>query len=114
MTHYFKDIPRGSQRPSSPTLAPANDRVRAHVERRAEDPLAQQRLIRIGWRTVSFDEEDRAALDVLSPILGGGKSARLRAMRRNDTTAACRSRCCRLQGSAPKLFAIKCSPRSRS
>ncbi len=77
VTHYFKDIPRGSQRPSSPTLAPTTDRVRAHVERRVEDPLAQQRLIRIGWRTVSFDEKDRAALDVLGAILGGGKTSRL-------------------------------------
>ncbi|HXT15229.1 MAG TPA: pitrilysin family protein [Gemmatimonadaceae bacterium] len=73
VSKYFADIPRGK-----PIVRPNVAQVTLPAEKRItlEDRVQVPRLT-IAWPTVSEKSEDQPALDLLSDILGGSRTARL-------------------------------------
>ncbi|MBX7083919.1 MAG: insulinase family protein [Nannocystaceae bacterium] len=70
---YFGNIPR---KPDREPFA-AIDHKQTKLEKRIEDPLAQQPLYLMGWKTVPQNHPDRPALDLLLNILLRGESSRI-------------------------------------
>ena len=73
VTRYFGDIPRGK-----PITRPKAGPVTLQAEKRLvfEDRVQVPRLY-LHWPTVGETHDDRFALDVLSPILAGPRTARI-------------------------------------
>ena len=74
VTKYFGDIPGGPdpKRPGVPQ--PKLDRV---VEKTVPDPVARIPQLQMVWNGVKPFAPDEAAGDILSVVLGGGKTSRL-------------------------------------
>jgi zinc protease len=70
---YFGEIPRGAER--DPFEAIPHEQ--AKFERRVEDPMAQQPLYMIGWKTVPEKHPDRHAVELLMNVLLRGDSSRI-------------------------------------
>lgn len=69
----YGSIPAGKARPRLTDV----DHTQVELNRTIEDPLAQQPLYYIGWKTAPEGHPDRDALDVLSAVLLNGKSSRI-------------------------------------
>jgi zinc protease len=72
--HYFGNLPAGAPNTTEYDV----DHAQKKVAKRTEDPLAQQPMFVIGWKTVPDAHPDRHALDILSRVLLDGESSRLR------------------------------------
>ncbi len=72
--HYFGSIQQGPQKPA-PRASEQKRGVK--IERTIQDSRTKQSTYVFAWPTVGEDHTDRAALDLLGVILGGGRSARL-------------------------------------
>lgn len=73
VTRYFGDIPAG---PAKPRLPPI-DHAPTELARTTVDPLAQQPVYVLGWKTVPESHPDRPALELLFDILIRGDSAKV-------------------------------------
>ncbi|HEX4684716.1 MAG TPA: pitrilysin family protein [Gemmatimonadaceae bacterium] len=73
ISKYFADLPRGKSI-VRPTIAPARltEEKRITLEDRVQIPR-----LTIAWPSVGANSEDQPALDVLSDILGGSRTARI-------------------------------------
>jgi zinc protease len=70
---YFGPIPAGS-----PNVRKGKfDHTQKKMEERVEDPLAQQPMYVVGWKTVPSTHPDRYAMDILGRVLLDGQSSRL-------------------------------------
>jgi zinc protease len=70
---YFAEIPRGAEREPFEPIS----HEQAKLEQRIEDPMAQQPLYMIGWKTVPETHADRHAVELLMNILLRGDSSRI-------------------------------------
>ena len=70
----FGDIPKGE---AVPKHEPIDHTQSKPLERTVEDPLAQQPLYLVGWKTVPEDHPDRHAVEIMMNALLRGDSARI-------------------------------------
>jgi zinc protease len=80
VTTYFGDIPRGTDRTKFEPIPHEQEKF----ERRIEDPMAQQPLYMIGWKTVPENHADRHAVELLMNILLRGDSSRITKILKDD------------------------------
>lgn len=70
---YFGDIPKG---PPKAAIEPI-DHTPTPLTRKVEDPLAQQAVYALGWKTVPENHPDEPALNLLFDILLHGESSKI-------------------------------------
>ncbi len=70
----FGDIPRGEAPPKHEPIDHTQDKP---LERTVADPLAQQPLYLVGWKTVPENHPDRHAVEIMMNALLRGDSARI-------------------------------------
>lgn len=73
VTRHFGDIPAGPAKPPIPPI----DHAPTELVRTTVDPLAQQPVYVVGWKTVPEPHPDRPALELLFDILVRGNSSKI-------------------------------------